>query len=571
MIRFQPESLCIESPMFLKKTVVVSLLFFFLLQPRTASTVDLAEIQSWYALEQETLHLLKRFASEEALSPSAPLEKKIRFYLRAGLWSSAEQTLLSRSQGEGKPLLLLLYLYEQQFDRVYRLYQKEPDLYRNEPLLRLGAGQGALLQKSYAEALTLLGAAPPSDQHAPYYFYLSAQAYAGLRDRAGFDRMIEEAIRWGEHHPDSPWTARARLLKGYDRLSRKRYPEAFFNLGEVLSENAYSDLALLGIASGYLEMGEPETFVTLLEGFQETQEESIHADRFFEILGGYQESKADFQGAIETARLGRIALQKEREALAERRERLLNGGRLGPTAPPGLLMKKALLNLENQIGQKKEIDSLIRQIDFHHRQLVLASLIAAERALKKKEETFRAAMVRRCLAVESRSAGSPAAERNPLYIEARRAALEGKKEEMETLLKKLLGSDPAGRDRDEATFRLAELAFERRDYATAATYYDAFSDRPASYLSRMALYKGAWSDYLQGNGMKAVRSLLRQRLRMKGAASTGSSCESALESETRSEYFRLLTLALEAEGGADRFVTAVKELSPEEGFPLALK
>lgn len=557
--------------MFLKKTVFVSLLFFALLQPRTGLTLDLAEIESWSALEQETLHLLKRFAPEEALSPSAPLGKKVRFYLRAGLWSSAEQILLSQPQAQGKRLLLLLYLHEQQFDRVYRLYQKEPELYRDEPILRLGAGQGALLQKAYGEALTLLGAAPPSDQHAPYYFYLSAQAYAGLRDRAGFDRMIEAAVRWGERHPDSPWTARARLLKGYDQLSRKRYQEAFFHLGQVLSENAYSDLALLGIASGYLEMGEPETFLSLLEGFQETQEESAHADRFFEILGRYQESKGDFQGAIETARLGRIALQKERETLAEQKERLLDGGRLALTAPPGALLKKALLDLEGRTGEKKEAEGLIRQIEFHHRQLVLVSLIASERALKKKEEEFRGAMVRRCLAVESRSAVSPAQARSPLYLQARSAALEGKKEEMEALLKKLLGSHSSGRDREEATFRLAELAFERRDYATAATYYESFSDRPASYLSRTALYKGAWSDYLQGKGMKAIQSLLRQRLLMKGAASTGSSCESALESETRSEYFRLLTLALEAEGGADRFITAAKELSPEEGFPLALE
>src|SRR5581483_10878352 len=108
MVRFYAKSLCIESRMSLKKTVFVSFLFLVLLQPRTGLTVGLSDIQSWSLLEQETLQLLKRFASEEALSPSAPLEKKIRFYLRAGLWSSAEQLLLSQHHGEGKRLLLLL-------------------------------------------------------------------------------------------------------------------------------------------------------------------------------------------------------------------------------------------------------------------------------------------------------------------------------------------------------------------------------------------------------------------------------------------------------------------------------
>src|SRR3569832_756960 len=119
MVRFCVWSFCIESGMFLKKIVFVSLLFFDLLQPRTGLTADLADIQSWSLLEQETLQLLKRFAPEEALSPSASLEKRIRFYLRAGLWSSAEQLLLSQPRDEGKRLLLLLYLHEQRFDHVY--------------------------------------------------------------------------------------------------------------------------------------------------------------------------------------------------------------------------------------------------------------------------------------------------------------------------------------------------------------------------------------------------------------------------------------------------------------------
>lgn len=555
--------------MFPKKIIFVALFLAIFLQPHPGWTVEPLDIKSWSGLEQETLQLLKAFSRDEALSPAASLDKTIRFYLRAGLWSSAEQLLLSRPHDEAKRLLLLLYLHEERFDRVYRLYQKEPESFQKEPLFRLGAGHGALLEKSYAEALALLGAVTPPGRYAPYYFYLSAQAYAGLRDRAGFERMIDLALKWGEQHPGSPWTARALLLKGYEQLSRKRYQEAFVSLGEILSENAHSDLALLGIGAGYLEMGEPETFISILEGFQETQEESPHANRFFEILGRFQESKGDFQGAIETTRLARVSLQRQREVLVEKKEQLLNGDQLALAAPPGALLKKALVALQAQVGDKKEIGGLINQIDFHHRQIVLSSLISSERALKKKEEQIREAMVRRCLAFDSGSADPEERARNPIYLAARRAAQQGKKEEVEALLKKLLDHDPTGRDREEATYRLAEMAFERQDYAAAATYYGAFSDRPHTYLAGMALYKGAWSDYLQGNRKKAIDTLLRQRLLIKGRISAGASCETALEPETRAEYLRLLILALE--GDAGRLIDSVKALPPEEGFPLVLE
>ncbi|TAK04443.1 MAG: tetratricopeptide repeat protein [Candidatus Manganitrophaceae bacterium] len=557
----------------LQKGFLFSSLFFslLLLLPRAGSAAKgPADSVSWSALEGEVLHVLKRYSTEEALSPSAPLEKRIGFYLDAGLWSSAEQLLQNTPEREARRLLMTLYTRQGRFDPIYAAYQNEPSLFLNDPALLAAAGQGAFQRKSYSEALAILESISLSGPYAPHRYYLSALAFFALDDKSRFEETMERWIQWSDEHPGSPWGARAHLLNGYYHLSQKSYDRAFASLGQLFGKGAFADLAMLGIGWSYFEMGSPDNLMSILDGVEEEGSGSRHDDRLFQMLSRYQMSQGDLPGAVGTGERARRELQRRIERIRTKVDQLRRGETApSPALPPGSLLQRTLLRLQRRIGEQQEITYLISQVNLFLRQTAVSRLREEERAAQKEEEKLAAELARRCMTLRSAPAeGSGGSD--PLYLQARTAALQGKKGEAEAALKRLLDQTPAGPAAEEATFRLGELAFERGEYAEARIYYQPLVDRPESYLHRMALYKSAWSHYRSGHPKEVIPIVFQLWFpsAREGESETGSLCRSTPSPEERQEHLRLLTLALRSEGGAARLVDWVREKSPAEGFSL---
>src|SRR5579884_1095992 len=526
---------------------------------------------SWSALEGEVLRVLKRFSTEGALSPSAPIEKRIGFYIDAGLWSSAEQMLENAPQREARRLLMTLYLREGRFDLIYAAYKKDPALFLNDPALLAAAGEGAFQKKLYSEVPTLLEPISLSGPYGPHRYYLSALAYLALGDRNRFEETMVRWTQWGEAHRDSPWRARAHLLNGYYYLNQQSYDRAFASLGQLFGDPTYADLALLGIGWSYFEIGSPENLVSLLDGVEEGDPTSRQYDLLFQMLRRYQISQGDLSGAIETAERAKTAIRRRIERLQTKIDQIRTGEiDPSPEFPPGSLLKKTLLRLQRQVGEKDEITYLVSQINLLQRQTAFSLLKEEERSARKAEEKMAGALARHCMTLLNRSSAAGPLGSDPIYLQARTAALQGKKEEEETALKRLLEESPTGPAADEATFRLGEIAFERGKYAEAVTYYQPLIDHSEAYLHRMALYKGAWSYYRLGRPKEAIPMVFRLWFSPEREAESGveSPCQAPQTAEEKQEDLRLLALSLQEEGGPVRLVDWVREKSPAEGFSL---
>ena len=543
---------------------------FFLLLPPAGSAAGPTDAVSWSALEGEVLRVLKRFSAEEALSPSAPLEKRIGFYLDAGLWSSAEQLLQSSPKKEARHLLMTLYAREGRFDRIYAVYQKEPSLFFNDAALLAAAGVGAFQKKSYSDVLTLLQPISPSGPYAPHRYYLSALAFLARHDEARFEAVMAQWIQWGNAHPGSPWVARAHLLNGYYRLQQKSYNLAFASLGRVLNENADTDLAMLGIGWGYFEIGSSENLTSILEGMEGPGEERRRDERLYQIFSRYQLGRGDLTGAIETGERARSAVRKRIERLQAQADRIRRGEiPPSPVLPPGSLLQRTLLRLRRQAGEQQEILYLLRWTDLSLRQTAVSLLREEERTAQEEEEKLAAELARRCMTFRNAS-GDGSHRPDPLYLQARTAALHGKKEEAEAALKRLIAQAPNGPYSEEAAFRLGEIAFERGRYAEAIADYRPLVDRPESPLHRMALYKTAWSHSRLGHPKEVIPIALRLWFSSDQGAESGenSFCRSTPAFEERQEQLRLLALSLQSDGGAARLVDWVGEKSPAKSFSL---
>lgn len=546
-------------------------LFFavLLLLPRPGSAKSPTD-GVWSALEGETLQVLKRYSSEPALSPSAPLEQKIGFYLDAGLWSSAEQLLLSASEPGAPRLLMALYARRGRFDLIYNRYQKDPSFFANDPALLVMASQGALQQKAYADVLKLLEPISLSGRHAPYRHYLSALALFALGEKSRFEEVLERWVRWGEEHPKSPWTARAHLLAGYYHLSEKSYDLAFASLGRLFGESAYADLAMLGIGWAYFEMGSPENLISILEGVEAGESQSRHHDRIFGMLSLYQLAQGDLPGAIETGERAKTGLRRRMEQLERTADQIRREEISPPPFPPGSLLKKTLLRLQQEAGEQPEIAQLLSQVNLSLRQTAVFHLLEEERRAEKEQERLTAELARRCVTLRSGAPEGGSQNFNPLYLQARAFTLQGKKEEAENALKQLFASAPNGLIAEETTYRLGEITFERGKYAEAIGYYQPLLDHPESYLYRRALYKTAWSHFRLGHPKEVIPRVLQLWFPAEQEASPESdaSCRTAPDAEERREHLRLLALALQSDGEAPRLIDWVREKSPAEGFSL---
>ncbi|MBI3804093.1 MAG: tetratricopeptide repeat protein [Nitrospirae bacterium] len=557
---------------FLFASFIPFLLLFFV---RFGWAKGPSDAVSWSALEGETLQILKRYSSDPALAPAASLEQRIGFYLDAGLWSSAEQLLSGAPQREARPLIMKLYARQGRFGLVYAAYKKDPSPFLNDPALLVIAGEGALQQKAYVDVLTLLEPIPASSRYAPHRFYLSALALFALGDKAGFQAVMERWVRWGEAHPESPWSARAHLLNGYHQLAQKSYDLSFASLGQLFSENAYADLAMLGIGWAYFEMGSPENLLSILEGVEEGGTESRHSDQIFEILSRYQLHQGDLPGAIETGERAKAGLRRRIAQLENKADRIRRDEILpSPVFPPGSLLKAALLRLkqqierEQQVGERQEVTPLLQRINLSLRQTALFLLQEEARAARKQEEKLTAELARRCMALQS-AANAESQNPDPLYLQARAAALQGKKQEAEAALKQLLDAAPTGPTAEEATYRLGEFSFERGKYAEAIAYYRPLVDRPGSSLHLRSLYKTAWSHYRLGHPKEVIPLALQLWLPSQSPVELGETpCRSATTPEERQEYLRLLALALRSDGGAARLIHWLRGNASSNAFSL---
>lgn len=550
--------------MVLKRIVFVFLLLLSALHPRIGSAVDLAETESWSALERQTLQLLKRFSSEKALLPAAPLEKKVQFYLDAGLWASAEALLRPLPGKGGEPLLLEVYLRRGQYDRLYEAYRKDPRLFIDRPLMILAASQGALIRKVYPEALALLDSVAASDRYVPQRLYLSAIAYWGLKDQTRFSDVMQKAMAWSQRHLGSAWSGRLHLLKVYYHLSLKEHDLAFLSIGEVFNKNA--DLALLGLGWGYFESDSPENLFSVLEGFEMGLEESPYYRRLFQILSRFMIGRGDLSRALEIDQRERAELRKQIETL----EKEIEGVRGGDAAflnqlPPASLLKKTLLKLQREAGARKEATLLLHHLDLLQRKEEIARLRERERRLEEEVERLRREIDRRCLSLVNLPFKK--GKSDPLYQQARKVALQGKTGEVERILKSL-AQNPQGIYFEESVFRLGDMAFSRGAYAEANGHYRILIGRPASYLYRSALYKSAWAHFVQGEVNEVVPLLFKQRAILEKDPQQAGPCRATQAPHERREHLRLWALSLQAAGGPARLMEWAQEKPLSESFSL---
>lgn len=545
-------------------TLTYVFLFFVLFSP-DLSAKGPSDLESWGAVEKGTVQLLSRLAPHAPLHPTSSLEKRIQFYLDAGLWSSAEQVLKSAPPKEARPLLLALYLRRGEYDRIYAAYKGDPGLFRDQPPLVLAASQGALMRKAYPEALEMLHSLSNVKGYVPHRLYLTALAYWGMKDKIRFDAVLEKSMAWSRRHLGTAWSGRLHLLKVYYHLSRKETDLAFLSMGEVFQSNP--DLALLGLGWGYFEHNSPDNLMSVLEGFSMGLEKSPYYGRLLQILSRFMIGQGDLSGAIEIDQRERAEIRRQIEELEKEVERNQEGGGTVPNSePPGSLLRKTLLKLEEEVGERKEITALLSELDLLERQQQIVSLKKRERTLREEEERLRREIDRRCL-----SLGMIALKRervDPLYVQARQAARQGQGQELEKNLKRLLEQGPHSPYFEESAFRLGDLSFNRGEYLQAVSYYQLLLDRPSSYLHRLAFYKAAWSHYLQGKPKEAIALLLRQRevidpVQKGGAADP---CRAAQAPHERREHLRLFALSLRAEGGPDRLVERIEGSSPDQAF-----
>lgn len=561
--------------MHLRKLPVSLFFSILLLFPCAAFAAQDFSDAAWSPVEGETLRVLKRFSSERGLAPSAPLKERFGFYLKTGLWNTAEQLLQTppnAPQREARQLLIKLRALQGRFDLIYTAYQKEPSLFRNEPALLGPAGQGAFQKKAYSEVLTIAGAISPSSSYAPYRYYLSALVFLASGNQSRFEEAMALWIQWGKQHPRALWTLRAHLVNGYYHLTHKSYALAFTSLGHLFGETPYADLAMLGVGWSYFEIGAPENLVSILEGMEGRSFEGRHHDRLFQMLLRYHLRQDDRSGAVETAHRARAEIRGRIARLEENADRIRKGERSpSPVFPPGSLLKQALIQLQEKVGEKPEITFVLNKVDLLLRQQAVSYLKEEAKAAREEEKKLSAELARHCITLQSvgSTSGAPAAD--PLYLEARAAALRGKKEAAKAALKRLLEEAPSGPYSEEAAYRLGEIAFEEGGYAEAAAHYQPLVDRPESYLHRAALYKTAWSYYRQSRSNEVIPIFFRlwfpaePEVEPKG----GSSCRSIPAPEERQEYLRLLALILQSDGSPARLVDWIGGWSPAESFSLA--
>ncbi|GEM_PF-2059389 len=542
----------------------------------------------WISLEKNLLQLYKTYAPDSPLLKAASLSAKVQRYLDAGLWSSAEALLLNASQplnADLEQLQLRLFLKRGHHDRIYAAYRKNQALFQNQVELALGASQGALSEKDYEAALLILNRLHFQGESRPERYYFSALAYWGLQENEKLNAVLGDAVRWAEQaDDDSPWVGRIHLLKVYYHLNQKEYDRAFASMGDLFDNN--TDLALLALTWGYFKLGATGNLFSVLQALDASQEQSPYHGQIYRVLSRFLIEEGNLRGAIEMDQRERDELQKQMKILEKESELLRRGiSTASRSALPGSLLSETLKQLEEQVGEKREMTALYWYIDLQQRRKMLTELKAREQMIDQEQRRLQMEMVRRCLSLKRYEWQEPAGDILPTstllppsearlagiqthYRAAQRALASDHVQAATAHLQAVAVLAPQHAYGEESLFRLGDLAFNQRDYAQAAKYYEKLIDRPNSPLHTLALYKLSWAFYLQGKPEAAIGVLLQQEIRFAETFRDEGSgpCTVVRTPQERREPFRLLALSLDQLGGAKALASLTRHIPPQKRF-----
>lgn len=545
----------------------------------------------WISLEKSLIKLHRDYAPDSPLLKPASFYEQVETYLTAGLWSSAD-TLLSNAPAPQPPevqrLRLSLFLKRGEHGRIYEAYQRDPSLFQGESELILGASQGALALKAYDEALALLNPLHFLEENRPEQYYFSALAYWGLKENEKLEAVLADAVRWAEQAKDSPWAGRIHLLKVYHHLNQKAYDLAFAGMGDLFNNN--TDLALLAVTWGYFKLGAAGNLFSILQALDAGQAQSAYHSQIYRILSRFLIEEGNLPGAIEMDQRERNELRKQMDLLERETEMLRRG--ISPASrsiPPGSLLVNTLKKLENQVGEKRDLNALYWYIDLQQRRQMLTRLKDREREIDQEQRRLQLALVRRCLSLRrdewqktrgeeptpgvggmqsAEKSGISTEEIQRLYQHARKAAEAGNASQAAADLQKVLALAPDQPYGDESAFRLGDMAFERADYAEAIGYYQRLLGRQDSPLHSLSRYKLAWALYLQGKARDAVSVLIQQETEGKEETEPEKEgpCTMIRTPQERREPYRLLALSLAQIGGPEQLTRLLHETEPEKRF-----
>jgi len=522
----------------------------------------------WIAIEEGVLQVHKKYQPKGPLLNSRTFPEKIKHYLDAGLWSAAE--ILLKNSKDPSTLLLQVDLHQRrgEYAEVYKIYQKNPFIFIWNPDFILGASQGALEQGVFHEALTLLSSPEASDQDPPKRLYLTSLAYWGLKDFKGLRASFEKSALWSTANTDSPWVGRLGLLRTYFHLNQMEYGLAFENLGTVFDDD--TDLALLTLIWGYFKLDATGNLFSILQAFDENKEKSPYYIQTYSVLSRSLVGTGDLQGAIAMDQQIRDELRRRVTQLEEETELLKKRVVSSSISSPegALLSKTLLIGLDEQYQEKREVKALLWYIGLKERQQVLSDLKERERTIEREQWALHMAMIRSCLSLRQTEAISPQIEH--FHQEARKAADQGSILSVVNTIKRSLILESDGPYAEEGHFRLGDLAFGSEDYLEAIQHYSFILSFPESPLYRPALYKLAWSYYLDGKPEETVKLLVTQKGNRVLANDSADSCNFSQTPLENRESLRLLVLSLETLGGSEHLVRLIKERPAEESFPFVV-
>ncbi len=548
----------------LKYLVLLMLSTCLLLLPTPGLSEDFRASDPWIAIEEGVLEVHEKYQPQNLILNSRTFPEKIRRYLAAGLWSSAEILLKNSKDPSAEQFRVELHLLRREYPEIYKAYRNDPFLFKWRTDFILGAVQGALEQGAFHQALKLLASQEASGLDLSKRLYLTSLAYWGLKDFDGLSATFEKSALWSKENVESPWAGRLSLLKTYFHLSRTEYDLAFENLGTVFDEDI--DLALLTLIWGYFKLDASGNLFSVLQAFDESKQKSPYYIQTYRILSRSLVEKGDLRGAIEMDQRVReelrtrvTQLEKETELL---KKRVVSSS---ISSPAGLRLSKTLYALEAQYGQKREIRALLWYIGLKERQEVLRGLKGRERRMEEEQWSLHMAMIRSCMSIRQTDVISPKIEQ--YYQEALRAADRGEVRSVVSKLKLSILFQPDGPYAEEGHFRLGNLSFNAGRYGDAIQSYKSVLSFSNSPLYRSALYKLAWSHYLNGKPEEAVKRLVAQEIDFVEADNGDGPCHFPQTPLEHRESFRLLVLSLESLGGAGHLVKLMAQRPAEESFP----
>ncbi len=549
----------------MKSIVLLLFLLFSFLKPSFSDAFSTPD--PWIAVEEGILQVHEKYQPKSPILNSRTFPEKIKRYLDAGLWSSAEILLKNSKDPSVLQFQVELHLRREEYAEVYNLYQKNHFLFMWHPEFILGAVQGALEQGAFNEALRLLASPEASELNRPKRLYLTSLAYWGLKDREGLNSTFEKSVLWSKENADSPWAGRLSLLKTYFHLSQTEYALAFENLGSVFEDDI--DLALLTLIWGYFKLDASGNLFSVLQAFDESQHKSPYYIQTYQILSRSLVKNGDLRGAIEMDQRVRDELRTRVIQMEEETELLKKKVVTSSISTPvGTLLSKTLLyDLEEHYAQKREIKAILWYIGLKEREQVLKALKERERMIEKEQRALHMEMIRTCMSLRQADSMLPKIEQ--IYRKAHKASAQGSARAVVSQLRQSVSLQAKGPYAEESHFRMGNLAFKSADYSEAIQSYTAVLSFPRSPLYRPAVYKLAWSYYLDGKPEEAVKRLVAQKLDFKDDNASGP-CYFPETPQEHRESFRLLALSLEALGGSEHLVELMQERPPEESFPFVV-